>query len=113
MTASKSSAELVVVDSSGWLEYLTGGEKAEQFEAPLSDPLRLLVPSIVVYEVRKVLLRNSARTQADIFLSQALRGAPVAFDERLALGAAEYAIEKKLAMADAIIYTTARHYNAH
>ena len=113
MTASKQRAELVLVDSSGWLEYLSGGEKAERFEPHLTDPLRLLVPSVVVYEVRKVLLRNGARNQADLFLSQAMRGVSVPFDERLALGAVENAIEKRLAMADAIIYTTARHYSAH
>ena len=109
MTAS----DLAVVDSSGWLEYLTGGPKADQFEPYLANPLSLLVPSIVIYEVRKVLLAKRPRIEADLFLSQALRGSPVAFDERLAIAAAEISIEKKLAMADAIIYTTALRFEAH
>jgi predicted nucleic acid-binding protein len=102
----------VVVDSSGWLEYLTSDNKADAFAAYLEGNLSVLVPTIVLYEVRKILLLKEGRTEADIFLSQALRRVIVPFDEDLAIKAAEVALVHKLPMADAIIYATAVHFGA-
>jgi|GEM_PF-3143052 len=47
-----------VVDSSGWLEHFADGPNADPFEAPLTDTGRLVVPTVTVYEVIKVLLRE-------------------------------------------------------
>jgi toxin FitB len=102
-------SEPVVVDSSGWLEYLTSDSKADLFAPYLESGRVIFLPSIVIYEVRKVLVLNHRRTLADIFFSDALRRTVVSFDEALALKSAELSVAHKLSMADSIIYATAAH----
>lgn len=109
MTATTAS-DPVVVDSSGWLEYLTDGTKAEAFAPYLEGKRVVIVPTVVIYEVRKILSLKKSKTLADLFISNALRRTIAAFDEDLAVKSAELSIEHKLAMADAIIYATARHF---
>ncbi len=101
-------SELVLVDSSGWVEFLGDGPLAETFAPYFEREERLLTPSIVLYEVYKKLLPAQGSTSADRFLSAALRTRVVAFDERLAVLAARISLDRKLAMADAIIYATAQ-----
>jgi toxin FitB len=108
MTAS----ELVLVDSSGWLEYLSGNEKANEFGAILQSGVQVLVPTIVLYEVLKILLLRAGKSEADIFLSEALRRRVVDLTETIALAAGSLSIDHKLPMADAIIYATARAHRA-
>jgi toxin FitB len=104
----------VVVDSSGWVEYMANGVKANSFAAYLESTENLLLPSIVVYEVHRKLIREQGKHMADTFLSQAF-----AFGERLvdltleiAILASRTSLETGLPMADAIIYSTAHHYRA-
>jgi len=40
---------LNIVDSSGWIEYFADGPNAGRFAGPLSDPDRLVVPTVTVY----------------------------------------------------------------
>jgi predicted nucleic acid-binding protein len=108
MTAS----EIVLVDSSGWLEYITGDEKADAFGDILQRDIQVLVPTIVLYEVLKILLLRAGRSEADIFLSEALRRKVVDFTDTIALAAASLSIDYKLPMADAIIYATALAHQA-
>lgn len=110
MTATTGS-DPIVLDSSGWLEYLTDGSKASAFAPYLEGSATILVPSIVIYEVRKILQLKQSKTLADIFLSDVLRRTIVSFDDVLAIQSAELSIQHRLAMADAIIYATARHYD--
>ena len=99
---------LHLVDSSGWLEYLAEGPNAGRFAEPLSDPARLVVPTISVYEVFRVVLR--ARGEDDALRAAVLmrRGREVPLSSALALEAARLAHELRLAMADALILATAR-----
>ena len=108
MTAS----EVVLVDSSGWLEYITGDEKADAFGEVLQRDVQVLVPTIVLYEVLKILLLRAGKSEADVFLSEALRRRVVDLTETIALAAASLSIDHKLPMADAIIYATARAHRA-
>jgi len=105
-------SELVLVDSSGWLEYITADEKADAFGQIFQSDAHVLVPTIVLYEVFKILLLRASRTDANIFLSEALRRSVVDLTETIALAAASYSIEQKLPMADAIIYATAQAHKA-
>ncbi len=105
-------SESVVVDSSGWLEYITGDDKADLFAPYFESDIRILVPVIVLYEVRKVLLRSSSETMADIFQSNALRREVINIDEYIAMSAATLSLKYKLAMADALILATAQRYGA-
>lgn len=103
---------LHLVDSSGWLEYFTDGPVAARFAEPLSDPDRLVVPTIGLYEVFRVALRE--RGEDDAIRAVALmRGArEIPLSSSLALEAAKLAHERGLAMADAIILATARSVGA-
>jgi len=50
-----------LIDSSAWLAFFADTKNAEEFVPPLKDKDRLLVPTIVMYEVFKVLLREKAK----------------------------------------------------
>jgi toxin FitB len=108
MTAS----ELVLVDSSGWLEYITGDENADAFGTILQGNAQVLVPTIVIYEVFKILLLRASKTDANLFLSEALRRTVVDLTDTIALAAASHSIDRRLHMADAIIYATAQAHRA-
>jgi predicted nucleic acid-binding protein len=105
-------SESVVIDSSGWLEFFAEGPKAEEFARHLEGNRPVLVPTIVLYEVYKQLMRRGGKTLADPFISQALRRQVVNLDEDLALAAAEVSLNHNLPMADAIIYATSRLFGA-
>jgi predicted nucleic acid-binding protein len=109
-----SGSNWVIVDSSGWVEYMGGGPKANDFAPFLESSETLLLPSIVVYEVYKKLLRESGKGLAELFLSQAFgfRDRLVELGLELSLLAAKTSLETQLPMADAIIYATAHHYGA-
>jgi predicted nucleic acid-binding protein len=106
-------SELVLVDSSGWVEFLGDGPQAETFAPYFEREERLLVPAIVLYEVYKKMLSAQGSTAADRFLSAALRACVVPLDGRLAVLAARMSLDRRLAMADAIIYATAQAAGAH
>jgi predicted nucleic acid-binding protein len=105
--------ELILVDSSGWIEFLGEGPLANRFAPYFEREERLVVPAIVLYEVYKKLLSIAGSTAADRFLSAALRTLVVPIDERLALLAARISLDRHLAMADAMIYATALAAGAH
>jgi len=50
-----SGSKLVLVDSSGWIEYFGDGPKAEAFVPYLQKEESLLLPTIVIYEVQRKL----------------------------------------------------------
>jgi predicted nucleic acid-binding protein len=106
-------SELFLVDSSGWIEFLGDGPLADKFAPFFEREDLLVVPAIVLYEVYKKLLSAGGSTAADRFVSAALRAHIVPVDERLALLAARISLERRLAMADAMIYATALTAGAH
>jgi predicted nucleic acid-binding protein len=101
-----------IVDSSAWLEFFSDGPNADQFAQPLSDRDNLLVPSIIIYEVFKVVLRE--RGENDALQSAALlrQGDIIELTEDISLRAARLSILHKLPMADSIILATARAHDA-
>jgi toxin FitB len=109
-----SDSKLVVVDSSGWVEYMGSGPKADSFARYLEFPETLLLPSIIVFEVYKKASREFGKTLAENFLSQAFAFGDrlIALDLELAIMASRRSVENHLPMADAIIYATAQLYNA-
>jgi predicted nucleic acid-binding protein len=105
-------SEPLLIDSSAWLEYLTQDTDAAKFAPFIESDAPTLVPTIVLYEVVKILLRERGKTESDRFISVALRRVIVPFDEGLALAAAQVSNTTKLAMADSIIYATAQAHQA-
>lgn len=111
MTAGTAS-EPVVVDSSVWLEYITLDTKANEASRYLEGARPIIVPTIVIYEVYKKLKSSWGKVEADRFASQAMRLQVILLGELLAVAAASISLQHKLAMADAIIYATARSLEA-
>lgn len=99
---------LHLVDSSGWLEFLVEGPNAGRFAEPLSDPARVVVPTISLYEVFRVVLRTRGEDDALRAASLMQQGRQVPLSSVLALEAARLAHELRLAMADAVILATAQ-----
>jgi predicted nucleic acid-binding protein len=106
-------SDSIVIDSSGWLEYITGDEKAELFAPYFQGDTPILVPVIVLYEVRKILLLRKFRVLADAFLSEASRREVVPVDENIAVIAATISVDFQLTMADALLYATAQSRTAN
>ena len=72
----------------------------------------MLVSTIEIYEVYKVLRRDLTEERAVEAVS-ALRRATIApVDETLALEAADLSLAHGLAMADSLVYATARRFGA-
>jgi predicted nucleic acid-binding protein len=103
-----------VVDSSGWVEFLGNGPKADAFAKYLQNPETLLLPTIVVYEVYKKMLREQSRVLAERFLSIAFgfQEREIVLDVSLAASAANTSLRSNLPMADAIVYATAQSHHA-
>jgi len=103
---------LILVDSSGWIEYLADRPRADAFAPYIEGRERLLVSAIEFYEIYKVIRRDLSEERA-IEAAAALHRAEIApVDDSLALEAADVSLEHGLAMADAIIYATARRFGA-
>ncbi|SEM71825.1 Predicted nucleic acid-binding protein, contains PIN domain [Syntrophus gentianae] len=101
-----------IVDSSGWLEYFADGPNALFFSQPLQKIADLVVPTITIYEVFKVVLRQ--RTESDALQAIALmqQGAVVDLTSNISITAAKLSIEHHLPMADSIILATGHIYGA-
>jgi toxin FitB len=103
---------LIVLDSSGWVEILMARPLAGDFRRRLQDAEIVLVPTIVVYEVYKFALREGSPDDANLAAAKLRDHRVVPLDDRLSLEAAEFSLQHKLSMADAIIYATARAHKA-
>jgi len=101
-----------VIDSSAWLEYFAGGPNAPHFRGPLQDASNLIVPTMTLFEVFKVVNRQRSEDAAIQAVALMKQGQEIPLDSSLAIQAAQLSQELKLPMADSIILTTARAYQA-
>jgi len=101
-----------LVDSSAWLAYFANESSAEFFAKAIEDEDLLVVPSVCVYEVFKVVLRECGEDDAFSVAAAMQRGVVVDLDADLAMEAASVGIEEKLAFADSVIYAIARKHHA-
>jgi predicted nucleic acid-binding protein len=97
-----------VVDSSAWLEYLTGSKRAEIFAEPIERTSALIVPVIIVYELFKKIHRERGEVEALEVYALLAQGNVVDVDAGLALMAAR----NGLPLADSLIYATAQRHRA-
>jgi toxin FitB len=104
----RSASEVYVVDSSGWLEYLTEDSKAGAFGHYLESENSVLLPAIVLCEVYKHLAKQKGRAIAERFVAQVFQRKVIPLDETIAVTAGNLSVEHRLPMADAIVYATAR-----
>jgi len=100
------------VDSSAWIEYFGDGANADAFAPAIEDTSQLLVPSIVVYEVFKHVLRVRGEAAALSVMTVMKQGRVVDIDLELAVMAARIALDCRLAMADSLILAVVRRFGA-
>ncbi len=101
-----------IVDSSGWLAYFADEPNAKHFHAPLKDTPSLIVPVITIYEVFKVVLRESSENDALQAAAAMQKGTVVDLTTKLAISSSKLSLEHNLPMADSIILATAKIYEA-
>ena len=101
-----------IVDSSGWLAYFADEPNAKDFEPPLKDTDTLVVPAVTIYEVFKVVLRESSENEALQAVAAMQKGKIVDLTGNLAISAANLSLAHSLPMADSIILATAHEFEA-
>jgi len=101
-----------IVDSSGWLAFLADEPNAGHFLPPLKDTARLVVPTVTIYEVFKVILREAGEDQALQSTAAMQAGLVVDLTAQLARQASKLSLAHGLPLADSIILATARAFKA-
>jgi len=101
-----------LVDSSGWLEYFADGPNARYFAPVVKTPGQLVVPTVILYEVFKVVLRESGENAALQACAALQKGTVIELTAKLALAAGKLSLRHMLPMADAVILATAGEHGA-
>ncbi len=102
----------IVLDSSGWIEFFTGGPLADRYAAYLAPRYQLITPTVVLYEVYKKIKRERGEEVALLFAGRLNATQVVQLTESIAYLAADLSLRHGLAMADAIVYATAQDQEA-
>lgn len=103
---------MVLVDSSGWLEFFMDGPLAGTYAQQLKHPNDVLTPTIVLYEVYKIIKRQRSEEDALLAVAQMGKTQVVPLTDTIALTAADASLIYQLAMADAMVYATALIHKA-
>jgi len=98
---------MFLVDSSGWIEFLTDGPRAGEYAKYLKDPSKIKTSTIILYEVYKKIKRERTEEEALLSVSLINRTFVIPLSESIALFAADLSLQYSLPMADAIVYATA------
>lgn len=101
-----------VVDTSAWIEWLTGSPTGRKLarEFPARD--ECIVPTLVQLELSKWAMRELDEQRADAVIAHTRKCVVVPLDTPIALRAAQACREYRLATADAIVYATALEHDA-
>ena len=97
-----------LVDSSAWLEYLSDGKNAKHFTSVIEDTKNLIVSTINLYEIYKKVLSERDENSAIQVLGLLQQARIINVNTSISIIAAKLSFEKKIPMADSIIYTTAK-----
>lgn len=95
-----------VLDSSVWLSYLCEPSWSDTLGPYFADPAKVIVPTLVLFEVYRKLKRTRGEPDALLATAQMGKCRIVPLDDTQALNAADVSLKHGLAMADAIIYAT-------
>ena len=101
-----------VVDTSAWIEWLTGSATGRRLGRAFPDRDHCIVPTIVQLELSKWLVRERGEDMADQVIAYTQKCVVVPLDTPIALLAADLHRDHRLATADAIVYATARRTGA-
>ena len=108
-----------MIDTSAWIEYLSGGGYADEIESIIQDPDNtVLVPAIVLAEIRSVVERKVGRDDAEKAVDYIRENFPVVeLTEDLAVRVGELHAklrqkQKDISLADCIIMAHAEQLRA-
>ena len=102
----------ILLDSSGWIDFFTGGPLADRYAVYLAPRYQLITPTIVLYEVYKKIKRQRGEETALLFTGRLNATHIINLTASIALLAADVSLRHGLAMADAIVYATAKDQEA-
>ena len=103
---------MLVIDSSAWIEMIAGPPLAGRLRSKIPNRSECIVPTIVQLELAKWLKREMSEDQALIIIGYTQRCVVAPLDTATAVHAADLSVQHKLSIADAVIYATARIYQA-
>lgn len=103
---------MILLDSSAWIEFFTGGPKSARLERLLDRPRQILTPTVVLYEVYKKLKRERGEEAALAAVAQLTQTLVVPLDEPTALLAADLSLSYAIPMADAMVAAAAKGHGA-
>lgn len=98
---------MIVPDACVWIEALADTPTGRRYLPLLSAPQDLLVPSLVLFEVRRWALRELDTDAADRILAMQRQSRVLMLDEVISARGADLAAAHQLAAMDALIYATA------
>ena len=101
-----------LVDTCGWIEWLTEGVLVEKYEPYMLDIEAIIVPTSVQFELYKWAYRAKGKQSALEVIALTEQGKIMDLTTSIALLAADLATQHKLSFADAIIYATAQNETA-
>jgi predicted nucleic acid-binding protein len=101
-----------LVDSSGWLEYLSDGKSAKLFAPAIEKTEELIVSTINIYEIYKKILLERDESSAIQVVGLMQQAKVIEVSSTISIQAAKLSYERKIPMADSLIYTTAKQNNA-
>ena len=103
---------MLCVDSSGWIEFFLGSNAGRTFKPIIEQTMLLVVPTVSIFEVHRFLSRTTTHAARDNAIELMNRSTVIELTTTRAVAASDVAQERRLAMADAIIYSIAREFNA-
>ena len=102
----------ILLDSSGWIEFFTGGPLADRYAVYLTSRHHLITPTVVLYEVYKKIKRERGEETALLLAGRLNATEIIPLTESIAFLAADVSLCHGLAMAHAIVYATAKDQEA-
>lgn len=101
-----------VVDSSGWLEYFTGTNRANLYAEAIEKTESLLVPSLSLFEIFKKVYKEKGEDLALKVVAHKQLGKVIQLDSNIAVYAAKLSVDKSIPIADSIMFVTAKLHKA-
>jgi toxin FitB len=101
-----------LVDSSGWLEYLSGGKQAAIFEPIIMNTDELIVSVITKYEVYKKFLLETDEGTAIKAIAAMYHRRLVDITDSIAMTSVELSVEFHLPLVDSLLPATAQSEKA-
>ncbi len=102
----------ILVDTCGWIEWLTDGVLSDKYEHYLKTIERVIVPTSVQFELYKWVSKQRSTQAAIEVVALTEQAQVIALSTPIALLAADLANEHKLSFADSIIYASSQFHQA-